>query len=85
MNLFCTCNGWNRQKVAFFNYLKKISKLGLTPWTKVIMGGKYLVWDGNENFRGFCGFLAQIHDIFPKFPKFLTICDILDGVDTLFL
>ena len=49
------------------------------------MGGKYLVWDGNENFRGFCGFLAQIHDIFPKFPKFLTICDILDGVDTLFL
>ena len=39
-----------------FSYLKKNSKQRLTPWTKVLMGGEYLVWEGKENFRGFRDF-----------------------------
>ena len=26
------------------------------PWTKVIIGGEYLVWEGKENFSGFRDF-----------------------------
>ena len=51
----CTTNQRNWRKVALLSYLKKKnSKEELTPWTKVVIGGEYLVWEGKENFRGFC-------------------------------